>query len=457
MPRSKIKATDEVIDEELKKATKKKTTSKKKDDDDVKVVKKTTTRKSTTKSTAKSTSKVTKKDSSETKAKSTSVSKSKKADELVEPVEEKKKTTRKTSTKKTTNSKKALPVDEKIDTSKAIEDSENSSVEEKPVKKTTRKSTTKKSDDTTKPTVKKTTTTTKTRSKKADKEEPVSENIIDSEIVEEKPVKKTTKKSTAKKDDSTKSTTKRATTKKSTSTTKKSTTSKTSAQKTTARKSSVPKKVVSSKSVEVDLENDELIEDKFENIVEYYDLPYRYNQTVVKLLAQNPTTLFVYWDVSDEDIENFKKLYGDNFFNITKPVLLVHNLTHNYTFEIEINDFANNWYIHVNDSKCSYSVELCRRIIENQNDYDSHYIENLVNVSYSNTIEIPNDHILFFKENDKIYFKNIKTNRVTEMVYKSASQGNDLKAIYSDYELSQDEDRFDFKNPSSQNPTSNVM
>ena len=36
-------------------------------------------------------------------------------------------------------------------------------------------------------------------------------------------------------------------------------------------------------------------------IVEYYDLPYRYNQTVVKVLAQTPNTLFVYWDISDDD------------------------------------------------------------------------------------------------------------------------------------------------------------
>ena len=57
-------------------------------------------------------------------------------------------------------------------------------------------------------------------------------------------------------------------------------------------------------------------------IVEYYDLPYRYNQTIVKLLYQTPTTLFVYWDISDEDRENYKHIYGENFFEITRPVLI---------------------------------------------------------------------------------------------------------------------------------------
>ena len=32
-----------------------------------------------------------------------------------------------------------------------------------------------------------------------------------------------------------------------------------------------------------------------------------------------------------------------------------------YSFEIPINDFANSWYLHINDSKCHYRVELGRR------------------------------------------------------------------------------------------------
>ena len=40
-------------------------------------------------------------------------------------------------------------------------------------------------------------------------------------------------------------------------------------------------------------------------VVEYYDLPYRYNQTVVKVLAQTPTTLFIYWDISDDDRKKY--------------------------------------------------------------------------------------------------------------------------------------------------------
>ena len=48
-------------------------------------------------------------------------------------------------------------------------------------------------------------------------------------------------------------------------------------------------------------------------------------------------------------------------FSKTKPVLIIHNETMNYSFEIEINDFANSWYLHVNDADCKYVIELGRR------------------------------------------------------------------------------------------------
>ena len=188
-------------------------------------------------------------------------------------------------------------------------------------------------------------------------------------------------------------------------------------------------------------------------ILEYYDLPYKYNQTVVKVLAQNPNTLFVYWEISDDDRKNLEQEYGNRFFNITKPVLIITNLTDNYSYEIDINDFANNWYIHVNDTKCKYRVELGRVPIEISLEVPIDYVP----ITVSNVIESPNDHVLFYSDGDKIYFKNVRTNSVKERIYKSTTHSANLKEIYKNYNLSEDENNFDFKNPSSQNPTSNVM
>ena len=65
-------------------------------------------------------------------------------------------------------------------------------------------------------------------------------------------------------------------------------------------------------------------------IIEYYDLPQKYNKTVVKVLAQTPNTLFVYWDISDKDRKKYLEQYGENFFEVTHPILIVHNDTYNY-------------------------------------------------------------------------------------------------------------------------------
>ena len=58
--------------------------------------------------------------------------------------------------------------------------------------------------------------------------------------------------------------------------------------------------------------------------------------------------------------------------------------------EIDINDFANSWYLHVNDANCEYTVELGRR----PKYYNSEKHVNIQNdylyVTSSNVIEAPN-------------------------------------------------------------------
>lgn len=187
--------------------------------------------------------------------------------------------------------------------------------------------------------------------------------------------------------------------------------------------------------------------------VEYYDLPYRYNQTVVKLLAQTPTTLFIYWDISDKDRKTFEEQYGENFFNETRPVLIVHNDTLNYSFEVEINDFANSWYLHVADSKCDYRIELGRRpIIKKDKLEHTDYIY----VTTSNELEAPNDRILLNKEQKMVYFRNVKTGATQEKQFASLSFMRNMGKIYNIYDLYKTiyknenvEDIYDLTNPSS--------
>ena len=294
-------------------------------------------------------------------------------------------------------------------------------------------------------TTKKATTTKKEPAKKETKSV-AKKTSAKKEVVAKTDTKKSsTTKSVAKKSSAT---SKSVTTKKATTTRKKSAT-KSSTKKSTLKKATTSKrKSTATKKTKVD-------------IVEYYDLPYRYNQTVVKLLAQTPTNLFIYWDISDEDRENYKAQYGEDFFETTKPVLIVHNTTMNYSFEIDINDFANSWYLHVNDAKCDYRIELGRRPIKENPKIQTDYIY----ISTSNNIESPNDHILFNKEQKMVYFRNVKTGvQIEKPISANISFIRNMGKIYNIYDIYKAiyqneniEEIYDLSNPSSGNPSSGSL
>lgn len=301
----------------------------------------------------------------------------------------------------------------------------------------------------------------------------------------------------------TKTTSKVATTKASTRTTKssaaktstkasksaagKSTKSSTSKSTKTAAKSTASKKTKTVASTKTSNSVKKASAKKTQNskkvsIVEYYDLPYRYNQTVVKVLAQTPTNLFVYWDIADSDREFFKKEYGYDFFDKTRPVLIVHNETMNYAFEVDINDFANSWYLHVNDANCDYKIELGRKPIYNYvqrevgeleqkdlnsdfNKYPSKPIDkDYFYVTISNDIDAPNNHILaedYNKPINSVLIRNVKSN--TEYtknidnlpISKYLNNLFNIQDIYKKlFEENTIKDFYDLSNPSSGNPSS---
>ena len=206
-------------------------------------------------------------------------------------------------------------------------------------------------------------------------------------------------------------------------------------------------------------------------LLEYYDLPYRYDETVVRILAQTPRRLFVYWDISDSDRQRYISTFGESFFNDTYPILLLYNEDKKYIKEIVVNDFANSWYIDIDNPKTKYSVQLGRKFknrpqiiniakmeeskIELQNDYLP-----MVN---SNKIEAPNDRVLFDKFASLIKFRNVKTGQetvkdlttFTEKISK-AYDISSFKQVFREINKNEviSDDRFDFDNPTSGNPTS---
>lgn len=316
------------------------------------------------------------------------------------------------------NSPKATTKSEKKVVTKKV-GKVSSSVDKKDA---TKKSTLSKSSKVEKP---KTKSITTKKSKTVEKKE-TPKKVATKKETDKKAIAKTTKKSNVSKKTSNSKVTSKANSKK------------------TVSKSSKPKKPTT-------LKKKSMASKPKVSILEYYDLPYRYSQTVVKILAQTPNTLFVYWDISDSDREKYVKEFGEYFFNDTIPILIVHNKTKNYSFEIEVNDFANSWYFKVADAKCDYEIEFGRRKkafrdIAIPNDY--------VYITSSNVIEAPNDRFLFEPNNKTIFFRNVKTNQEFSKDITTFSFIEKISRIYNIYdiykEIYKEEDLTDALN----NPTS---
>ncbi len=213
----------------------------------------------------------------------------------------------------------------------------------------------------------------------------------------------------------------------------KTTTNKTSKATKVAKTTKTPKKATTKKRTATK-------SDTLKN--EYYDLPTSYNQTVVKILAQTPKILFVYWDISEKDKEKLMKKYGDNFFQETSPFLLITNKTQNYSFEIEVNDYANSWYLSIPDSDCKYEVTLIRRMKNrlpfvplDEPQSNSSANQSYVAISCSETLETPNDHILFEKLGKTIFLQDVKSHKVEEKNIASFTFMQNIGEIYNIYDF----------------------
>lgn len=126
---------------------------------------------------------------------------------------------------------------------------------------------------------------------------------------------------------------------------------------------------------------------------EYYELPNKYDKTVVRLLVQSPTRMFVYWQVSDDFVKNFNlhhRAYAE-----WSPVLKIRNITMNYSYDLPIDPFTTNYYIEVKDPDCEYQVELGRRL---KNEF--------VNIYTSNSAQVPRSSPLPINDYEEVIYRN---------------------------------------------------
>ncbi|MCX5669485.1 MAG: DUF4912 domain-containing protein [Candidatus Omnitrophica bacterium] len=95
------------------------------------------------------------------------------------------------------------------------------------------------------------------------------------------------------------------------------------------------------------------------------ELPSFYDQDKIILQVRDPRWLHTYWELRDQTIGGLKSKFGDDFYR-AKRVLRVYDVTNilfngfnaNRFFDIQINDFANSWYVDTAGPGRAWCVDL---------------------------------------------------------------------------------------------------
>jgi hypothetical protein len=92
------------------------------------------------------------------------------------------------------------------------------------------------------------------------------------------------------------------------------------------------------------------------------ELPAEYGDTRIVIQARDPHWAWVYWEYSTIEQKKLEVELGAFEYAHTSLFLKVFNVTYDYSFEIDLPEKCDNWYLSLNDSNCEYYVQLCIRI-----------------------------------------------------------------------------------------------
>jgi len=116
------------------------------------------------------------------------------------------------------------------------------------------------------------------------------------------------------------------------------------------------------------------------------DLPYQYDRDRIVLQVRDPRWIHAYWEISASMIERLKNNLRDDFFD-AKRVLRVYDVSdiifngenaHRF-FDIQVNEFANNWYINTEGPDRSWCVDFGLLLVSGR----------FVTILRSNTVRTP--------------------------------------------------------------------
>ncbi len=96
------------------------------------------------------------------------------------------------------------------------------------------------------------------------------------------------------------------------------------------------------------------------------NLPQSYHESYFRAMARDPEWVFAYWEIDPKQIQDLKSRLGEETFNSSKRVIRILDITDvSYdgtnalsSTDIEINGFANNWYLKVPQSGKAYLLEI---------------------------------------------------------------------------------------------------
>jgi len=116
------------------------------------------------------------------------------------------------------------------------------------------------------------------------------------------------------------------------------------------------------------------------------DIPDNYGDTYINAIPRDPEWVFVYWEISESSKNQLKNKIGEFLYNSSKRILRLYDITEigkdiskaTSYFDIEINEYANNWYIRVPEGGKKYIIEL--GILTSQGNFFSVARSNIVNV-----------------------------------------------------------------------------
>jgi len=97
-----------------------------------------------------------------------------------------------------------------------------------------------------------------------------------------------------------------------------------------------------------------------------YDLPQGYGATKVVLMVRDPYWLHAYWEIAEDISGTVASELGPNGWSVTRRSLRVHDVTDvdfdgtnaHRSFDIDIGNGANNWYINVERPNRAYCADL---------------------------------------------------------------------------------------------------